>query len=350
MKEIAGKRSVNKKKPTMSDVAKLAGVSQATVSYVINQSAPISPEVKTRVEEAIRQLDYTPNALAQNLKSRRSRTIGLLLPTISNPFYSNIANYAENALRQNNYVSLLACTHSSSDAEALCLNEFLSYNVAGVVIAYSLVDKSLYKLVRGSNIPLIVLDDRPNESDVPSIEVDNEYGGFLATQHLAERGYKHIAIVSEPLTKLPLVQRITGWERALSQNKLDGQLVLTQSGSEAAEGLFEVGYHIGLSLIGSGHDAIFATSDYLALGILRCLLENKVHVPRDVALIGYDDIYAAQMSTPSLSTIAQPIQKMVEIGVKSLLAQIAGQEITMRQSLSPLLVARESTLGIRAEQ
>ncbi len=337
------KKETNKKKTTMSDVARLANVSQATVSYVINNSARISPEVVKRVNEAIQRLGYTPNAMAQNLKKQYSKTIGLLLPTVGNPFYAEIANGAEEILRKNGYISILACTNGQTSAENVCINEFISYNVAGIVVGYSLADKSILGRLTEMGIPLIVIDDRPEKPEVSSVEVDNDYGGYIATRHLIEIGCRRIAIVSEPLKKLPLVQRVTGWERAIGESKSDGQLMLIPSGPESGEVLFENGYGIARSLLERGYDGIFATSDYLALGILRYMIEEKVNIPEKVALIGYDGIYSTRMSTPSLSTIVQPIREMVDIGISMLLSQIAGERLKTNRSLLPILEVRAST-------
>lgn len=326
--------------PTMKDVAKMAGVTQPTVSYVINETCPVTPEVRARVLAAVAELGYTPNILAKSLKSNQTNTIGLLVPDISNPYYAAIAKNVEALLRERNYIVFLACTNGNPEIELRYIQEFLSYNVAGMITAYSLSSATVFDLILEYNVPFVAMDDTPTIPDIPNIEISNEYGAFLATQHLVDIGCRKILLLTEPTTKLPIQKRIDGYRNAIKANALGFERTIFTSSSVDT---FESGYRLGAEVLRAEIDGVFATSDQLALGALRYFLENHVRIPRDVALVGYDDVIMAKMSSPSLTTIAQPIQEMVALGTQILCHLIDGAETPLHHSLPPTLKIRETT-------
>ncbi len=329
-----------KRTTTMHDVAKLACVSQATVSHVINNSAPVSEEVRSRVLDAIKTLGYVPNFLAKGLKGSSTNTIALLVPEINNPYYSAIVKRLEEILRKENKLLFLACTSGDSQRELQYIKEFISYNIQGAIITYSLSNSHVLQLLQDYGIPCVVLDDIPGKSEVPVIEISNEYGGYLATKHLIQSGCRHIAVVSEPLVKLPLAKRICGYSKALAEAGITYSKILL---ADAPQDAFEIGYRKADQLIDGEVDGVFATSDYLAYGVLRLFLECGVKIPEDIGLIGYDDVAMTQVSRPALSTIAQPIQEMSELGTRMLLNQIKGKEAEKHYLLQPELRIRDTT-------
>lgn len=325
---------------TMNDVARLAGVSQATVSHVINHSAPVSEAVKKRVLDAIKTLGYVPNFLAKGLKGNTTNTIALLVPEINNPYYSAIVKYLEEILRKENKLLFLACTSGDPKREMQYIKEFISYNIQGAIVTYSLSNPKVLQLLQDYGVFCVVLDDIPGKSEVPVIEISNEYGGYLATKHLIESGCKHIAVVSEPLSKQPLAKRIQGYSRALTEYGITYSKILLANRLQDA---FEIGYNQAGKLIGSEVDGVFATSDYLAYGMLRRFLECGVRIPKDLQMIGYDDVVITQVSGPVLTTIAQPIREMSELGSQMLLKQMKGEDTKKHFLLQPELKIRDTT-------
>lgn len=329
--------------PTMKDVAKLARVSQPTVSYVINGTANISPEVSARVHAAIKKLKYQPNVYAQNLKSKTTKTIGLLLPDISNTYYATIAAGVEKQLRKEGYVIFLACSNHKPDIEELYINNFIRYNVAGIIITYSLADISLYGAIRSHSIPLVILDSNSADPTIPEVQVCNEEGGRLATQYLIDLGYRKIALASEPLEKFPLILRINGYKIALENNQIsfsDDRVFIAE---DQSYDIFSMGYQIGDLIIHSNVDSVFATSDQLAFGIIKKLKENNVRIPNDIALIGYDDVFTSRIISPALTTVSQQMEQTAIKGVSLLINIINGVTQDIHVLLTPSLVIRETT-------
>ncbi|KLU60593.1 ribose operon repressor [Peptococcaceae bacterium CEB3] len=330
------------RRPTMEDVAKLAGVTQPTVSYVINGTANISEEVTSRVHAAIATLGYQPNMLAKNLKTRATETIGFLVPDITNIYYSTITKGVERALRERGYLAFLAVTGYDMKVEQRYVKSFIQHNVAGIIVAYSPSDEKLYEFIEHTRIPLLVMDDQPLNPNIPTVQLCNEEGGRLATEHLISLGHKKIAFASEPLVKYPLHQRLQGYENALNKAGLpiSSEHILI---AEKQPNIFEMGYNLGCRLLRADVNAVFATSDHLAFGIIKALTENNIRVPEDISVIGYDDVPMADMITPPLTTVAQPMEAMAAKGAELLLDIITGVPCETQVTLLPSLMIRKTT-------
>lgn len=325
----------------MKDIAKIAGVTQPTVSHVINGTASISKEVCDRVNGVIRELNYRPNALAKGLKTNKTNIVGLIVPDVGNGYYALVARAVESTLVKLGYAVFLACTEYNETAEINYLDNLLQYNVEGIILAYQLTNRLLIdKLIR-MNKPFVTLDDELWKAPASSVHVNHFEGGYAATEYLLSIGRKRVAYASEPLTQEAIKERLSGYKKAHADRGLlvDKNLVFT---AHSTYDKFKMGLELGRKITAENPDGIFAASDSVAFGVLRALAEAGKRVPGDVAVVGYDDIPMAKVATPALTTIAQPVAKMAEIGIGKLVAMMQGEVIQKESVLKPKLVIRET--------
>lgn len=326
----------------MKDIAQLAGVTQPTVSHVINGTASISKEVTERVNRVIRELNYRPNALAKGLKTNKTNIVGLIVPDVGNGYYALVARAIESELVKMGYAVFLACTGYDEILEKNYLDNLLQYNVEGIVIAYQLTNRSsIDKLIR-MNKPFVTLDDELWNNPASSVHINHFEGGYAATEYLLKIGRKRVAYVSEPLAIEAIKERLAGYKKAHEDMgfPVDRSLVVT---ARNVYDKFKMGYELGRKIVAKNPDGIFAASDVLAFGVLRALSEAGKRVPEDIALVGYDDVPMAKVATPALSTVAQPVNIMAEIGIEKLVAMMQGETVLSDNMLKPKLVVRETT-------
>jgi len=338
----------------MKDVANAAQVSQATVSYVINQSAAISPQVRKKVTDAIEKLGYIQNASAKSLKTRRTNTIGMIIPSIDSGYYSQMIRETEFFLKGNGYVMFLCSTDYDPELERKYIKALIEQNVSGIIVGYGLVDPSVYRDVRYHEKNIIVMDDNVSgglsaggESAIPSVEVNNIEGGKIAASHLLDISEKKICFASEPLFNRSLQNRFEGFRIGIKERGYSGDKwcsIIEQKQYNKAE----MGYNIGAKiLLNRDIDAVFATSDNLAYGIVQILLEYRKRIPKDIAIMGYDNIPLAQYMTPKLSTISQPIREVAQNAVAELIGVIENKAFDfIREPFNPTLIIRNSTIKI----
>lgn len=336
----------NKRKPTMNDVANLSGVSQPVVSYVLNNTAPVSAEVREKVLEAIKSLGYVPNALAKSLKQKKTNTIGLLIPAIDSGYYVEVIKHAEKHLRNKGYITFLFNSDYDPILEQLYIQTMVQQDVAGIIIGYGLVDSGIYDHILNYDIPLVVLDDKVEGKDenIACVEIDNITGGRLAIQHLKNIGAKRICFASEPLFNRALKMRYEGFVKGINQYEYDSEEVRVYI-ENTHYNTIDMGYNIGSKIILDNVDAVFCTTDNLAFGIIKRLQDYGYQIPEDIFIMGYDDVPFCKYITPTLSTISQPIAEMVKNGTEILDCLIKGEAVSKDYSLlEPSLIIRESTM------
>lgn len=329
-----------KKQPTMKDVAKLAGVTQPTVSYVINGTATISDDVKERVNQAIQQLGYKPNYNAIALKTKRSRVIGIIIPDITNAYYSVMASLLEKRLTKEGYVVLINSTSYKEKVEMLILQKLLSYNVEAFIVTYEFSCAKCWEILKGSGKEVIAIEAGPSGSMFPQIETDNFYGAYIATEYLIKCGRKKIAYIDQNSGIDVLRNRKRGYREALKQSSQKEELILKEE--DAPESKCEEGISVGKKLLGTDIDGVVVSSDEITVGILKTLISSGVKVPEDMAVIGYDDIPAAKLFIPELTTISQPMTDICENAVDMLLKTIHGEQVESIK-LKPDLKVRKTT-------
>jgi LacI family transcriptional regulator len=336
-----------KKHSTMKDVAAYAGVSQPTVSHVINKTASISEEVTERVLNAIADLRYVPNMVAKSLKQAKTSTIAFVIPDIDSGYYSQLAKGVEERAREHGFITFLCNTFYNPELESVYIQNLIQHKTEGIVIGYGLVKEDIFNDIHKYGIPFIIIDDNAaiGKYRVPSVEIDNLKGSYLAVQHLYDAGAKKICFASEPLFNKTLRMRFEGFKRAMTQFGYEvAQEQLYIENLEYSK--MEMGYSIGAKiLLSGGFDAVFASSDNLAVGIMKRFEDHNVRVPEDIIIIGYDDIPLAKLVTPTLTSISQPKYPMGQSGVDLLIDLIQGKEIKTKNILmQPSLIVRKSTI------
>lgn len=327
---------------TIREVAESAGVSYATVSHVINNTRVVTQETRERVLAAMAALNYRPNALARSLRQGKTNTLGLVLPDSANPFFAEISRGIEDEAFKKGYSVFFCNTELDTQRELFYVDVLSKKQVDGIIfVAVGDQADSLDFLLR-QNMPVVMIDrDLPNVQ-VDAVLTDHQLGGFLATQHLIELGHKRIACIAGPSTITPSAERMTGYRKALEQANLpyDEKMIIrgdyhAQSGMEITNAILKMDPR---------PTAIFALNDLMALGALRAAAEAGCSVPRDLAVVGYDDLELAKFTTPPLTTIAQPKKEIGIQAISLLVDRISRKSLSpSRLILAPELIVRRST-------
>jgi LacI family transcriptional regulator len=314
------KWSKNMPKATIFDIARKAGVSIATVSYVVNKTREVSPEFRKRVEQAIRELDYTPNENARSLRRNRTNTIGLVISDNTNPFFAEIAKGVEDAAFEAGYSVMLCNTNSHHERELLYVDLLVSKSVAGIIFAIKSPEESQVKRLKEQGIPASVLYFPSDGLDVDNYIIDNFQAGYLAGVYLAGLGHTRIACLGAPEELGPVTLREKGFQKAMVDCGLDWDPDLLfpanyrfSGGEIAAKQILNCGKQV---------TAVFCGNDAMAIGMLRVLYEEGIRVPEDISIMGLDDILLSAYMNPPLTTISQPKQEAGYQAVKNLLERI----------------------------
>ncbi len=330
------------KKPiTATDVAEYAGVSIATVSRVINKSDNVREGMRKKVLEAISILGYQPSRTAQRLRARKSKVIGIIISDIQNPFFTTIVRGIEDVAQKQDYSVILCNSDEDPDKEKLYIDIMQSEDVAGVIIAStSRAGKRIYKLMV-SGIPVVAIDRMINKQQVDSVCVDNELGAYEGVSHLIQQGHQRIGYIGLPLILTPGVERQKGYMKALTDHDLLPIAELMKIGNAKQDG----GFTCAKELLQSDcpPSALFIANNLMTLGALGAIKSQGLVIPKDISLLGFDDVPWAQFLNPPLSTISQPIYELGKQSIELLLMRIANPSMkTKAIRLKPELIIRES--------
>lgn len=324
------------------DVAALARVSPAVVSYVINGGPrDVAPETKARVIAAIEQLGYRPNGIAQSLRTSRTMTLGLVVPDTSNPFFAELARAVEEAAFDAGYTLLVGNTTEDEERQTTYVRTFLQRQVDGLLLIAVHGPVSCLNELHASGKPLIVLDRRIDGlDDVPQVLVDSQGGAYEATRHLLDHGRRHIACIAGPMDVTTTQDRVAGWTAALTKAGLPP----TEKWIRHVPFGRRAGYSAACDLLAARHpDAMFVASDEQALGALRALAEHGLRCPDDIAVASFDGIAPSAYSLPTLTTMVQPFARLGRESVSRLVARMHDPNVEADMSVLPVsLKARRS--------
>jgi len=331
-------------KPTIRDVAKLCNVSISTVSRVMNAPETVVESKRNRVLEAIRSLNYQPNAFARSLISKKSDTLGVLIPDIQNPYYGGVIRGMEDAAKQLGY-SLLICNTDRDEKRVISyLDSFIQKHVDGLLFASDYVNDKYYKAMQTYGGPVILVSTESPEYSLPSIMVNEEQAAYDAVKHLIQYGHRNIGFLGFTLPDpISGQRRYNGFIRALREAGLEQRC---SHQVEYATHWFEEAYDATARLFDKHPHltAVFACSDEFAMGAVSCLNDCGIKVPDQVSIIGFDNVRMSWMTIPRLSTIAQPMYQIGFRSVERLHAQIAnGERSDLRELLPHQLIVRDST-------
>ena len=319
------------------DVARLAGVSHQTVSRVINDHPSVRPATRARVEKAIAQLQYSPSPAARALVTRRTRTIGLVTPGVSDYGPTSIALHFSFAARAARYHVQSVSTPSDPNAVREVIDGLLRQRVDGLVLVVS--DVAVLEVVRGLDVavPLIAAASTARRGQLV-VSIDQYRGARSAVRHLVELGYQRIRHLAGPPTALDAIERVRGWRDELAVSRLE--VVEPVHGDWSAAS----GYRLGLDADLAPGDAVFVGNDQMAIGLLSALRERGLAVPDDIAVIGFDDVPEAGYLYPALTTVRQEFETLGQlIMAKVLLAVEEPGTATEDTPIPTRLVLRAST-------
>jgi len=325
---------------TMKDVAKAAGVHSSTVSRVINDNPNISKNTAKKVLSAIKKLDYTPNALARSLKTKKIQTLGMLIPDIANPFFAGLARGVEDTANQHGFNVILCNTDDQLEKEKTYLRLLEERRVEGLILATAKIrDKSVMELEK-SQFPYILLSRNIKELQENSISIDDITGGYLATQYLIGLGHRNIGHITGPYNTTAALDRIKGYKKALLNYRIPFNKQYIGEGDFRIKGGYQVMNQF-LQLTNSP-TAVFTANDLLAVGAIEAIRENGYDVPADFSIVGFDDIRLASYLSPPLTTIRQPMVEMGSLAITKLLERIEHKLSHQNILIQPELIERKS--------
>lgn len=341
------------KRTTIKDIAAYTGMSITTVSLVLNdRPSKISEETKKRVIEAARKLNYSPNQLAVGLITRKTKMLGLIVPDISNVFFSMLAKGVESFCQQEGWSVLLCNSGNTCSRDMDLINMLADRGAEGIV--YCMSDdcneekaKETYGLFRKKNVPYIEIDSVFDPMTAKyNVYFENKTGGYLATKYLIQHGHRKIACITGPtgLESPGIVSgRMEGYKSALAEAgiPLDPSLMVTGDYS------MESGFRAVEELCGKDFTALFAFNDMMALGALKAFRERGIRIPDDISMVGYDDIPMCELLEVPLTSIKQPIYEMGKAAAKNLIEYIhTGDDLPVSIGFKPVLMERKSVKSL----
>ncbi len=327
---------------TISDVAKLAGVSKSTVSHVINDTRFVETETKDRVLQAISQLNYSPSKIAQSLTTKKTHTVGVIVSDITNHYFGELIRSIENILDVENYSLIVCNTDEQLERERAYLELLTSQQVDAIIAAATSQNWDELMITNLKNIPIVFLDRMFDEfGDDAYVGANNYAGVYMGTEHLIRNGYEHIGILAGFQRLSSMRERLQGYKDALTSYGMpirDEWIVYSElsvdAGCEAASQILS---------LANRPAALVINNNFLSLGALRCFRRLGLSVPQDIAIVGFDDHPWAAVSSPPLTVIRQPVGLLGKTAAEMALAMIKGKPLEpKRVVLDCELVIRES--------
>lgn len=329
---------------SLRDVAEEAGVSVGTVSNVLNRPQVVAPETLERVQKTIETMGFVPNGFARHLRAGYSKTLGLVVPDVANPFFTEVARGVEDAASKRDYAVFLCNSDESAEKEERYLSILIEHQVRGVLITPADNRPDRLDGLRERGIAVTLLDRESATSIQCSVSVDDVRGGEIGIQHLVELGHTRIAWVNGPESIPQCADRAIGVARAAKVAKIDvttvrASLMNTMTGEEVTKEILA---------LEEMPTAIFCANDLLALGVMRALMSEGIRVPEHISLLGYDDIAFASSAAIPLSSVAQPAYQLGVAAAELILSECEDSDEHAHQQIrfQPQLIARSSTSPI----
>ena len=323
---------------TIVDVAKLAGVTPTTVSRVINNRGYISEKTKNKVHEAMEQLGYQPNEIARSLTKQKSNTIGVIVPHISHPYFAKLISNLENEAAKSGYKIILCNSKEKAEKEKQYLDMCKSNRVAGIILCSGNVESNK---INTGNIPIVLLEKNFEDGKL-GIQCDNYQGGKLATEHLIDCGCKRLLHFSGVIDEeMPADNREKAFIDICNENNIE--FFIRKYDIDTYN---EMNYYVYIKETLKeieNIDGIFASSDLIAAQVIQVCNELNIRIPQDIKLIGFDDVEIAKLTTPTITTIHQPIKEMAKLAIELVDSKYKNIEVNEQTILPIELVIRNST-------
>lgn len=341
---------LSKKKPTIVDIANVLNISPSAVSKALSDHPRMSQKTKKQVLQVADKLGYKRNIIATGLRKGRSRLIGVMVPWVNLNFFSTAIKGIEDVLAEAGYHVLIGQSKDSEEKEKNQIDAFLNAQVEGIIVSLASTTTNLdhFKNALKTGTKLILFDRTSPDLGVDEVVVDDYRGGFLATEHLIQQGYRRIGLISETRLLLPYGQRMKGYMDALVDNDMD----FDDSLIVECQLSIDNGKEMALKMLASDNppDAIFCLSDLFALGALSAIRSKGLLVPEDIGLVGFSNEDFTTYVSPSISTIDQFSEQLGQIAAKSILEQLEQEEeklssgmVSRKHVLAPMLIERNSS-------
>lgn len=336
---------VVKRPTTIKDVAKKAGVSISTVSRVINDSKPVTNEVKQRVLDVIKETGYVPNPLARSLVTKKSQLIGVIVPEVTDTFAAEVLNGIEEISKMYDYDILLANTYSEKDLEVKNINLLRAKQVEGIVMISWDIDKDVVGLLEDSGIPAVYISKTTRDFDIYNVSINNNSAVKDMTNFLLDRGHKKIVLLNTTFQTNLADERLTGYRDAI----VGRGLKVNEGFKKSCGPTFDDGYMAVKEMLESkvDVDAIFATSDEVAIGAINACFDLGYKVPEDISVVGFYDIEFSKMCRPKLTTVKQPLYDMGAVAIRMIIKMVKGIEIDEKKVELPYTISDRDSVATR---
>lgn len=331
---------------TIYDVAREAGVSMATVSRVVNNNPNVKPATRKKVYEAIERLGYRPNAVARGLASKKTTTVGVVIPDISNAIFAEVARGIEDIANMYHYNIILCNADKKKDKEIRVINTLLEKQVDGLLFMGGAVTDEHMQAFRTANVPIVLCATTDENGQIPSVDINHEEAAFDAVRKLVEQGHTRIAMISGTLQDPGNgYARFQGYKRALEESGIAYDDKLVRIGNYRYEsGTDSMKYFIDLP---ERPTAVFGATDEMAIGAIHCIQDSGLRVPEDISVISVDNSRMASMVRPQLTTVAQPMYDIGAVSMRLLTKLMKKENVEQAKVILPHeIVVRQSVGGL----
>ena len=333
------------RQPSIKDIARLARVSHPTVSRALQNSPLVNAKTAEKIRKIAKESGYRASAVARGLVTRRTRTIGLVVTTVADPFTSEVVTGIEQTANDHGYCVFLADSNADPDRERKIVQSFAEQRVDGIIVTSSRVGALYLPLLSEMMVPIILVNDQHPGAFVHSVMICNQEGSRMVTEHMASLGHRRIAYIGDQFGYQSDTERLAGYQEALDAAGILflPELVVRGDGkSEAAMRAMDE-----LLALGDPPTAVCCYNDMTALGAMRSIRMHGLSVPDDISVAGFDDLFIAPYMQPTLTTVRQPMRRMGQLAMENLIKLMTGEESVVRIKVKAELIVRESTGRVR---
>lgn len=329
------------RQPSIKDIARLARVSHPTVSRALQNSPLVNAQTAAKIRKIADEAGYRASAVARGLVTRRTRTIGLVVTTVDDPFAGEVTCGIEQAANDHGYAVFLASSNADAERERKVVQALAERRVDGIIVTSSRVGALYLPLLEELNVPIMLVNDQYPGEFVHSVMIGNVEGARAAVEHLIGLGHRRIAYVGDRLGYQSDAERLAGYKDALKRGGIEWRAALVKEGDGRPEAAIEAVDE--LLALSAPPTAICCYNDMTALGAMRAIRARGLRVPEDVSVTGFDDLFFAAYLQPGLTTVRQPMRRMGQLALENLLKLMSGEESVAQSRVEAQLIVRTST-------
>ncbi|MGC1462996.1 MAG: LacI family DNA-binding transcriptional regulator [Terracidiphilus sp.] len=336
------------RQPSIKDIARLARVSHPTVSRALQNSPLVNAKTAEKIRKIAKESGYRASAVARGLVTRRTRTVGLVVTTVSDPFTSEVVTGIEQTANDHGYCVFLADSNADPNREKKIVQSFAEQRVDGIIVTSSRVGALYLPMLSEMMVPIFLVNDQHPGAFVHSVMICNQEGTRAVTEHLVELGHRRIAYIGDQFGYQSDTERFAGYREALNTAKIPVHVDLVVRGDGKPEAAMRAMDQ--LLALSDPPTAVCCYNDMTALGAMRSIRIHGLHVPDDISIAGFDDLFVASYTDPPLTTVRQPMRRMGLIAMENLIKLMSGQESMVRIKVKAELIVRESTGKVRTSK